>query len=150
MQRSEQNICRITTPRLKNSEQIFPVEGKRGKHNRRRGVCPRSSVQLKKECLPIALSRTTGYAEKSGGTNQGERDCCEHQAASLKADASSTICDFEGLKNQMLRTFCPGNVFEDHTETSKVLFVLRISQKTKWNFKLCTDTHSPAPKHSGR
>lgn len=69
---------------------------------------------------------------------------------SLKADASSTICDFEGLKNQMLRTFCPGNVFEDHTETSKVLFVLRISQKTKWNFKLCTDTHSPAPKHSGR
>lgn len=62
---------------------------------------------------------------------------------SLKADASSTICDFEGLKNQMLRTFRPGNVFEDHTEISKVLFVLRISQKT-------TDTHSPAPKHSGR
>lgn len=36
----------------------------------------------------------------------------------------------------MLRTLCQGNIFEDHAETLKTLFVLWISQKTKWNFTL--------------
>lgn len=141
-ERSEQYICRITALRLKNSEQTFPVEGKAGNHNRRRGVYPRLHEELSpaEEGSPphSPLQNHRLCREVCGGKAWREivGSIRLHTTKSLKADASSIICSYEGLNKQTLRTFCPGNVFEDCTETLKTLFVIRISQKTKWNFTL--------------
>lgn len=70
MQRAEQYVCRIITLWLKNSEQIFPVEGKEGNHKHRRGVYPRlrSSwwrTSLQPSAKPQALQKSLGRKSRA-------------------------------------------------------------------------------------
>lgn len=101
MQRSEQYICRITAPRLKNSEQIFSVEAKAGNNNCRRGVYPR----LHKELGPAEVGSPphSPLQNHSLGRQNKAREIAGsirlRTTKSLKANASSIIHNFEGLKN---------------------------------------------------
>lgn len=128
------------------------VEGKAGKNNWKRGVYPRLHKELgpAEGVSPPHSPPQNHSLERQNKAREIAGSIRLHTTKFLKADASSIIHNFEGHKTQILRTFCPGNIFEVRTETLKTLFVLQISQKTKRLFTSCTNTHYPARKYKGR